>query len=62
MNSVSGPSGHTYLDFNSPLSDARTAKLIADLGVARQDHVLDLGCGWGEFLLRVAEYETNVQR
>jgi SAM-dependent methyltransferase len=57
VNSVSGPSGHTYLDFNSPLSDERAAKLIADLGVAAQDQVLDLGCGWGEFLLRVAESE-----
>jgi cyclopropane fatty-acyl-phospholipid synthase-like methyltransferase len=59
VSSVSGPSGHTYLEFNSPLSDARAAKLIADLGVCSQDHLLDLGCGWGEFLLRVAESEPS---
>jgi SAM-dependent methyltransferase len=59
MNPATRPSGHTYLDFNSPLSDARAAKLIADLGVASQDQVLDLGCGWGELLLRVAESEPS---
>ena len=59
VNSVPDPSGHTYLDFNSPLSDARAAKLIAGLGVASRGHVLDLGCGWGEFLLRVAESEPS---
>ncbi len=41
------------------MSDARAAKLIADLAVAPQDRVLDLGCGWGEFLLRVAESEPT---
>jgi cyclopropane fatty-acyl-phospholipid synthase-like methyltransferase len=59
VTSVPGPSGHTCLDFNAPLSDGRAAKLIAGLGVAAQDHVLDLGCGWGEFLLRVAESERS---
>jgi cyclopropane fatty-acyl-phospholipid synthase-like methyltransferase len=59
VSSVPGPTGHTDLDFNSPLSDARAAKLIADLAVAPQDHVLDLGCGWAELLLRVAESELT---
>jgi SAM-dependent methyltransferase len=59
VSSVPGPSGHTYLDFNSPMSDGRAAKLIADLAVASQNHVLDLGCGWGEFLLRLAESEPT---
>jgi cyclopropane fatty-acyl-phospholipid synthase-like methyltransferase len=57
VNSSPGPSGHTYLDFNSPLSDARAAKLIADLGIASGDFVLDLGCGWGELLLRAVSSE-----
>jgi SAM-dependent methyltransferase len=56
---VPGPSGYTYLDFNAPMSDERAAKLIAGLAVTPQDHVLDLGCGWGEFLLRVAESEPT---
>jgi cyclopropane fatty-acyl-phospholipid synthase-like methyltransferase len=59
VSSVAGPSGHTYLDFNSPLSDARAAKLIAGLEVAPQDRVLDLGCGWGELLLRLAESQRS---
>jgi SAM-dependent methyltransferase len=59
VSSVPGPSGHIYLDFNSPMSDARAAKLIEGLAVAPQDHVLDLGCGWGELLLRVAQSEPT---
>jgi SAM-dependent methyltransferase len=41
------------------MSDQRAANLIAGLAVAPQEHVLDLGCGWGEFLLRVAESEPT---
>jgi SAM-dependent methyltransferase len=59
VNAGPGPSGHAYLDFNSPMSDARAAGLIAGLGVAPQDQVLDLGCGWAELLLRVAESEPT---
>jgi cyclopropane fatty-acyl-phospholipid synthase-like methyltransferase len=54
---MEGLSGHTYLDFNSPMSDERAARLIEGLAVAPQYQVLDLGCGWGEFLLRVAKSE-----
>lgn len=59
VSSVPGPSGHTYRTFNSPMSDVRAAKLIADLEVAPRDHVLDLGCGCGELLLRAAESEPT---
>ncbi len=60
--SLDEPSGHTYLDFNAPLSDARAADLIADLIAGRPGDlasdlagasVLDLGCGWAELLLRI---------
>ncbi len=49
----SAPSGHTYLDFNAPLSDAAAADLVAGLQPLAGARVVDLGCGWGELLLRV---------
>jgi SAM-dependent methyltransferase len=48
------PSGrYEFLDFNAPLSDSR-ADSVAD-SLARQNprSVLDVGCGWGEMLLRI---------
>ena len=54
---MSEPGRYQYLTFNSPLSDAR-AEALADR-VARRlpadDAVVhDLGCGWGELLMRIA--------
>ena len=51
--SAPAPSGHTYLDFNSPMSDDRASQLIATLGPLDGARVLDLGCGWAELLLRL---------
>ncbi len=62
MRSVSdaaGPSGHTYLDFNAPLSDARAAELVAGLGPLAGRHAVDLGCGWAELLLRLLATEPT---
>lgn len=53
------PSGHTYLDFNAPMSDQRAAALIAGLGSLAEARILDLGCGWAELLLRVLEAEPT---
>jgi SAM-dependent methyltransferase len=53
------PSGHTYLDFAAPLSDDRCARLVALLAPAPGARVLDLGCGWAEFLLRVLSAEPT---
>ncbi len=39
--------------FNVPLSDERAASLVAGLAIAPGRHVLDLGCGWGELLMRI---------
>jgi cyclopropane fatty-acyl-phospholipid synthase-like methyltransferase len=50
------PPLHDDLQFISPLSDLRADKLaewLAD-GVKDGGTVLDVGCGWGELLLRVA--------
>lgn len=41
------------LSFGSPLSGERAARLTAELAARRPGTVLDLGCGWGELLLRI---------
>ncbi len=41
------------LTFDAPLSEQRAARLVAALALAPGRHVLDLGCGWAELLLRV---------
>lgn len=41
------------LSFASPLSGERAARLIAELAGPRPGTVLDVGCGWGELLLRI---------
>ncbi|MFV2121555.1 SAM-dependent methyltransferase [Streptomyces sp. Act-28] len=42
-----------HLTFHGPLSETRAGRLVASLAAARPATVLDIGCGWGEFLLRV---------
>jgi cyclopropane fatty-acyl-phospholipid synthase-like methyltransferase len=46
---------HRDLTFESPLSQARAARLVAFLAEGAPSTVLDVGCGWGELLLRVLE-------
>ncbi|MGW5422512.1 SAM-dependent methyltransferase [Streptomyces sp. NPDC003943] len=41
------------LVFHGPLSEARAARIVERLAAAAPATVLDIGCGWGEFLLRV---------
>jgi SAM-dependent methyltransferase len=41
------------LAFMSPLSDERANGFVANIAALRPATVLDLGCGWGELLLRV---------
>jgi hypothetical protein len=43
------------LTFLSPLSEQRAARLVAFLADGDPHAVLDVGCGWGELLLRVLE-------
>jgi len=47
------PPRYTRLTFHGPLSDARADRLVARLARTRPATVLDLGCGWGELMLRV---------
>lgn len=43
------------IQFNSPLSDTRADRLIAELTAHEPATVADYGCGWGEFLLRTVQ-------
>jgi cyclopropane fatty-acyl-phospholipid synthase-like methyltransferase len=47
------PPRYTRLAFHGPLSEARAARLVERLARTRPAMVLDLGCGWGELLLRI---------
>ncbi len=52
---------HHDLTFLSPLSEERAARLVAFLTEEQPSHVLDVGCGWGELLLRVLEAAPHAQ-
>jgi cyclopropane fatty-acyl-phospholipid synthase-like methyltransferase len=43
------------MSFNAPLSEAHANDLADRLAAAAPRDVLDIGCGWGELLLRVME-------
>jgi cyclopropane fatty-acyl-phospholipid synthase-like methyltransferase len=38
--------------WNTPLSEEHAARLLERLEIGRRHSVIDLGCGWGELLLR----------
>lgn len=44
---------HADLEFNAPLSGAKANELISALEPGEDIEVVDLGCGWGELLLRL---------
>jgi SAM-dependent methyltransferase len=46
---------HEHLTFHSPLSEKRASRLVVFLAAGEPTSVLDVGCGWGELLLRVLE-------
>jgi SAM-dependent methyltransferase len=43
----------TGLTFHGPLSEARASRLVARLSRNGPRTVLDIGCGWGELMLRM---------
>jgi cyclopropane fatty-acyl-phospholipid synthase-like methyltransferase len=47
------PASLTRLAFHGPLSEARAGCLIDRLTRTRPGSVLDIGCGWGELMLRI---------
>ncbi len=44
---------HSGLTFNAPLAEEHATALVAALPISPGHHVLDLGCGTGELLLRI---------
>jgi cyclopropane fatty-acyl-phospholipid synthase-like methyltransferase len=50
---ASHPPRLTRLTFHGPLSEARADNLVQRLTRTNPTSVLDIGCGWGELMLRV---------
>ena len=52
-----GPEGAQYgaMRWNAPLSEPHAARLLDLLDLRSPGSILDLGCGWGELLLRAVE-------
>ncbi|MFL6127018.1 SAM-dependent methyltransferase [Actinophytocola sp.] len=46
---------YAALRWNTPLSESHADELLDHLDLGGATHVVDLGCGWGELLLRAAE-------
>lgn len=53
--SVPAMTTHTRLTFHGPLSAGRATAIVERLAANRPRTVLDIGCGWGELLLRILE-------
>jgi cyclopropane fatty-acyl-phospholipid synthase-like methyltransferase len=53
MGPADPPEGLSQLAFHGPLSEARATRLVERLTQARPGTVLDIGCGWGELMLRI---------
>jgi SAM-dependent methyltransferase len=49
------PGRYAAMRWNTPLSEAHADRLIGQLDVSSARSVLDLGCGWGELLVRVVD-------
>jgi cyclopropane fatty-acyl-phospholipid synthase-like methyltransferase len=47
------PPSLTRLAFHGPLSETRAARLVTRLSGHSPRTVLDIGCGWGELMLRI---------
>jgi cyclopropane fatty-acyl-phospholipid synthase-like methyltransferase len=47
------PPSLTKLTFHGPLSEARAARITQRLVANSPDTILDIGCGWGELMLRI---------
>lgn len=54
MSAHRGPDRYGRLEFNSPIAPWRAERLVAGLAEAGPGSILDIGCGWGELLLRLA--------
>ncbi|MEQ7009466.1 class I SAM-dependent methyltransferase [Actinopolymorpha sp. B17G11] len=52
MAEVPPPGFYEFLDFNAPLSGVRADTIARSLAAGRPTRIVDVGCGWGELLLR----------
>ncbi|KAJ4291334.1 hypothetical protein N0V88_006341 [Collariella sp. IMI 366227] len=52
---------YSHLTFNAPLSNVHADSLLTHLQLTSTTTLVDLGCGWGELLLRVAWRSCNTQ-
>ncbi|MFE6361583.1 SAM-dependent methyltransferase [Streptomyces sp. NPDC057806] len=50
---IDGPPRLSRLTFHNPLSEARAERLVRRVAGNAPSTVLDIGCGWGEFMMRV---------
>ena len=55
MTDTLAPPRLTRLAFHGPLSEARASRLVGRLACTAPATVLDIGCGWGELMLRILE-------
>ena len=55
MTNPSGYGAGARLTFHGPLSAERANRLAAELAASSPASVVEYGCGWAEFLLRVLE-------
>jgi SAM-dependent methyltransferase len=55
MSEVPAPGRYESLEFNAPLSGDRADAIARALAEAEPTTVLDVGCGWGELLLRTLD-------
>lgn len=55
MTGTGVPPRLTRLTFHGPLSDERAVRIVRRTALAEPTTVLDLGCGWGELMLRLLE-------
>lgn len=54
------PDWYARMRWNTPLSEDHAGVLLDRLAVPARGSVLDLGCGWGELLLRALETRRTV--
>ncbi|MGH3490007.1 MAG: SAM-dependent methyltransferase [Actinopolymorphaceae bacterium] len=52
MTEAPPPGYYEFLDFNAPLSGTRADSIARSLAAGQPSRILDVGCGWGELLLR----------
>ncbi|KAJ6780078.1 hypothetical protein PWT90_01007 [Aphanocladium album] len=55
MNTLPAGVRYSHLTWNCPLSESAADRLIQKLDLNSATDIVDIGCGWGEFLLRASK-------